>query len=91
MPIFVPKPGPVLRWSRILHFTLAFGVTGYGAHLFGDAGCAFGAVGAGVIGLAWELASPCLPGDHQHADLWDLIAFLVGAACAAVGWASLGS
>jgi hypothetical protein len=84
------KPGPVWRWSRLMHFVLAFGLTGYGGHLAGDAGCAYGAGVAVLGGLAWELASPWLPGDHPHADLWDFITFLLGACFAAVGWATVG-
>lgn len=90
MPIFVRKPGPILRWSRVLHLAVAFSMTGYGGHLAGDSGCAIGAVGAVVAGLIWELATPLFHVKHPHADLWDLIAWLIGSGLASVGWALIG-
>ena len=89
--IWKRKPGPVWRWSRLMHFVFAFGMTGYGGHLFGDAGCAYGASLAVLGGLAWEIANRWIPGEHRWADLWDFVAFLLGAASAAVGWAVFGA
>lgn len=90
-PLWLRKPGPVFRWSRLMHFVFAFGLTGYGGHLFGDAGCAYGAVLATLGGLAWEIANRWIPGDHRFADLWDLTAVLLGASLGAAGWTTLGS
>lgn len=70
-----------------MHAVFAFGLTGYGGHLFGDAGCAYGAAIAVMGGLCWEIVNRWTPGEHQHADLLDFVAFLAGAALAAGGFA----
>jgi len=88
--IWKRKPGPVWSWSRLMHFVLAFGIAGYGAYLWGNVGCAYGAGLAVLGGLAWEIANRWIPGEHQWADLWDFVAFVLGGAAAAVGWGVFG-
>lgn len=84
--IFKRKPGPLLRWSRLLHASVAFGVTVAGSHFWGDTGCAFSGAGAIVGGFGWEIANRFTGGWHPFGDVVDFFAFVIGALVAGLLW-----
>lgn len=87
MTIFKRKPGPVLRWSRFMHFMLAATLTGYGAHLWGDDGVVFVGFGALGLGLLWEISNKVFGGSsHPYGDVLDFWAFVAGALTVGLGW-----
>lgn len=86
MPIFKPKKGPVVRWSRGLH--AMWGATGVqlgsiiGKKIGGKEGAKKGAAwgGAAVVvgGFAWEVSNHYTGGYHQYGDGFDFLAFVGG-------------
>lgn len=78
MPIFKLKKGPILRWSRAIHFGIAVAATQAGGMIWGDSGYAYGAAAAVVGGLAWEVSNRYTKGYHQYGDMWDWLAFVAG-------------
>jgi hypothetical protein len=91
MPIFVAKPGPVLRWSRLCHVSIAFTATAIGGHLWGYEGSVFVGAGAIALGFAWECCTSFIRGPHTgwhpYGDALDFWSFALGAMAAGVAYA----
>lgn len=95
MPVFKPKKGSLIKWSRIVHFLIAMTVTGYGGHLGGYQGSIWMGIAVIVGGFSWELLNKYLPkitGSklHPFGDAVDFWAFIAGAVTAGVGWIVFG-
>ena len=96
MPIFKPKKGRLLRWSRIVHFLIAMTATGYGGHLGGYQGSIWTGLAVIAGGLLWELSNKWFPKltiskVHPYADAVDFWAFVSGAVVAGMGWIIFGA
>uniref|UniRef100_A0A6M3JCF5 Uncharacterized protein n=1 Tax=viral metagenome TaxID=1070528 RepID=A0A6M3JCF5_9ZZZZ len=78
MPIFKLKPGPIIRPSRILHFTEGAVAATAGLILGGDHGMTIGGVAVVIGGMGWEVSNRFMPGEHQYADMWDWLFFVAG-------------
>jgi hypothetical protein len=85
-PIFKPKQGPVLKWSRVVHFLVAATACGYGGHLLGYGGSIWSGIGTIALGLGWEVSNKFMPGTHQYGDALDFWAFVAGALVSGVGY-----
>jgi len=79
VPIFKPKDGPILRWSRGLHALEAAAITTAGAAIWGDMGMAAAGVTAIAGGFLWEVSNRFTTGRHRFGDGWDYLAFVGGA------------
>lgn len=79
MPIFKPKKGPILRWSRGLHLIEAAAITAAGGFLWGETGAAYAGAAAIAGGFGWEVSNKWIPGPHMFGDGWDFLAFVAGA------------
>jgi hypothetical protein len=91
-PIFKPKKGPILRWSRLLHFAEAVAATTLGGIFGGDAGMAYAGAGAIAGGFGWEALNSRFPkGKHMFGDGWDFLAFVAGALATAVVKTGIGA
>lgn len=79
MPIFKPKKGPILRWSRGLHLLEAAAITTAGGLLWGEQGAAYAGAASIIGGFGWEVSNRFTGGYHPFGDGWDFLAFVAGA------------